>query len=74
MAYRLTPIIKEVMRVLKKHGVYIVRVRGDHIVVNKDPSLSRPIILVNEKRLSNAVRLNLLNECGIDKKEFEGIF
>jgi len=32
---------------------------------------------VNEKRLSNAVRLNLLKECeevGIKREEFEGVF
>ena len=74
MKYRLTPIVKKVMNVLEKHGFYIVRMRGDHIVVNKKPPLQRPIILVNEKRLSNAVRLNLLKECGIDLKEFENIF
>ena len=41
------------------------------------PPLRRPIVLVNEKRLSNAVRLNLIKECeeaGIKKEEFEGIF
>ncbi len=29
-------------------------------IINKTPSLRRPIVLVNKKRLSNAVRLNLL--------------
>ena len=54
--------------------------KGDHIIINKiegQPSLKRPIVLVNEKKLSNAVRLNLLKECeeiGIKKEEFEGIF
>jgi hypothetical protein len=58
----------------------IKRMKGDHIIINKQegfPSLKRPIVLVNEKRLSNAVRLNLLKECeeiGIKKEEFEGIF
>ena len=74
MVYRLTPVIKKVMKILRKHGFYIVRIRGDHIVVNKNPPLSRPIILVNEKKLSNAVRLNLLKECGINKEEFKEIF
>ena len=54
--------------------------RGDHIMINKLeglPQLRRPIVLVNEKRLSNAVRLNLLKECeeiGIKREEFEDIF
>ena len=51
--------------------------KGDHIIVNRNPPLKRPIVLVNEKRLSNAVRLNLLKECeevGIKKREFEDIF
>ena len=51
--------------------------RGDHIIVNKNPPLKRPIVLVNEKRLSNAVRLNLIKECkeaGIDIKELEELF
>lgn len=72
--FRLTPVIKEIMSILKRHGFYIIRMKGDHIIVNKNPPLRRPIVLVNEKRLSNAVRLNLLKECGIDKTEFNGIF
>lgn len=74
---RLTPILRKIMNILGKHGFYIIRIRGDHIIVNRNPQLKRPIILVNEKRLSNAVRLNLLKECGeagIKREEFEGIF
>lgn len=74
---RLTPVIKRVMKVLGKQGFYIVRMRGDHIIINREPALKRPIILVNEKRLSNAVRLNLIKECkeaGIKREEFDGIF
>lgn len=77
MALKLKPIIKEILSILKKHGFYIVRTKGDHIIINREPPLKRPIILVNEKKLSNAVRLNLLKECedcGIDRKEFNGIF
>ena len=77
MTLRLTPVIKRVMKVLRKYGFYIIRMRGDHIVINKHPSLKRPIILVNEKKLSNAVRLNLFKECekvGIKRAEFEGMF
>ncbi len=77
MSLRLKPVIKEIMKVLKKHGFYIVRMRGDHIVINRDPSLKRPIILVNEKKLSNAVRLNLLKQCeeyGIKREEFDRVF
>ena len=65
------------MKVLGKQGFYIVRMRGDHIIINREPALKRPIILVNEKRLSNAVRLNLIKECkeaGIKREEFDGIF
>ena len=74
---RLTPVIKRVMKVLGKQGFYIVRMRGDHIIINREPALKRPIILVNEKRLSNAVRLNLIKECkeaGIKREGFDGIF
>ena len=77
MSFRLKPVIKEIMSILKKYGFEIIRIRGDHIIVNKNPPLRRPIVLVNVKRLSNAVRLNLLKECencGIDKTEFNGIF
>ncbi len=77
MSFRLKPVIKEIISILKKYGFYIVRMRGDHIIVNRNPPLRRPIVLVNEKRLSNAVRLNLLKECescGINKKEFDEIF
>ena len=80
MGYRLSPIISEIISILKKHNLEIKRMKGDHIIINKRdnlPSLRRPIILVNEKRLSNAVRLNLLKECeeaGIKRTEFDGIF
>ena len=80
MGPRLTPVISSIISILKKHNLEIKRIRGDHIIINRTdglPSLKRPIILVNEKRLSNAVRLNLLKECeeaGIKREEFEGIF
>lgn len=80
MTYRLTPIVSKIMSVLKKHNLDIVRMRGDHIIINSVkpfPVLRRPIVLVNDKHLSNAVRLNLIRECkeiGINEEEFEGIF
>jgi hypothetical protein len=52
---------------------------GDHIKVNRPkeyPQLKRPIILVNDKILSNRVRINLLNEAeeaGIKREEFSHI-
>ena len=80
MGYRLTPIISKIVSVLRRYNLEIKRIRGDHIILNRVdslPSLKRPIGLVNEKRLSNAVRLNLLKECeeiGIKREEFEGTF
>ena len=80
MSYRLTPIISKIISILRKHNLEIKRIKGDHIIINRIgglPSLKRPIVLVNVKRPSNAVRLNLLKECeeaGIKRKEFEGIF
>ncbi|PIO07216.1 hypothetical protein COU59_03685 [Candidatus Pacearchaeota archaeon CG10_big_fil_rev_8_21_14_0_10_34_12] len=80
MSLRLTPIANKIISILKRHNFEIKRMRGDHIIINRVgnfPQLRRPIVLVNEKRLSNAVRLNLLKECeeaGIKKEEFEDIF
>jgi len=80
MGYRLTPVVSKIMSILNKHDLEIKRMKGDHIIINRKegcPSLRRPIVLVNEKRLSNAVRLNLLKECGeigINKEEFDDIF
>lgn len=80
MNYRLTPVVNRVISILKRYNFEIKRMRGDHIIINRIngmPQLRRPIVLVNEKRLSNAVRLNLLKECeeaGIKKEEFEGLF
>ncbi len=80
MNCRLTPVVSKIITILKKHSLEIKRMRGDHIVINRMDnlhSLKRPIILVNEKRLSNAVRLNLIKECqeiGINKEEFADIF
>jgi len=80
MGYRLTPVVSKIMSILNKHNLEIKRMKGDHIIINRKescPSLRRPIVLVNEKRLSNAVRLNLLKECeeiSINKEEFDEIF
>ena len=80
MSLKLTPIISEIISILKKHNLEIKRMKGDLIIINKIEGfqpLRRPIVLVNEKRLSNAVRLNLIKECeeiGINKEEFEDIF
>jgi len=79
MKYRLTPIIKKIMSVLDKHNLVIIKIQGDHIKINRPAGFSqlkRPIILVNEKKLSNKVRINLLNEseeAGINKSEFNHI-
>ena len=80
MGYGLTPVVTKIISILRKHDLEIKRMRGDHIIINRLdglPKLRRPIVLVNEKRLSNAVRLNLLKECeeiGIKREEFEDIF
>ena len=80
MGLKLTPVISKIMAILRKHSLEIKRMRGDHIIINrKEPlkPLRRPIVLVNEKRLSNAVRINLIKECeeaGIKREEFDGIF
>lgn len=77
MNLKLKSVIRKIINILKKQGFYIARMKGDHIIINRDPPLKRPIVLVNEKRLSNAVRLNLLNECkeaGIDVSELEKLF
>ncbi|MEX2017439.1 MAG: hypothetical protein WD876_03120 [Candidatus Pacearchaeota archaeon] len=63
MKYRLKSVVKEVVSILTKEGFFIERMRGDHIVINKKPSLRRPIVLVNVKKPSNIVRQNLLVAC-----------
>ena len=74
MKYRLKPQIQKIINVLKKHGFFILRIKGDHIIVNREPPLPRPIVIPNVKRISNVVRLNLLKESGVDEEEFDGIF
>ena len=72
MGYHFTPIITKVVSMLQKEGLFVDRMRGDHIVINKNPSLRRPIVLVNVKKPSNIVRQNLIRACveaGM-KKEF----
>jgi hypothetical protein len=67
------------MSVLNKHNLVIIKIEGDHIKINRPkgfPQLKRPIILVNDKILSNKVRINLLNEAeevGINRSEFNHI-
>jgi len=64
------------MSILNKHNLVIIKIEGDHIKINRPkgfPQLKRPIILVNDKILSNKVRINLLNEAeeaGINREEF----
>ena len=63
MKFRLTPKVQQVINILKKEGFKITRIKGDHVIVNKEPKLRRPIVLVNVKKPSNVVRLNLLKAC-----------
>ena len=63
MNYRFTSIVLKVIKILERNGFHVERMRGSHIIINRIPSLRRPIVIVNEKRLSNRVRLNLLVAC-----------
>ena len=63
MKYNFTPIIRKVVNILEKQGFFVEHMRGDHIKINKNPSLRRPIILVNVKKPSNIVRQNLMSNC-----------
>ena len=63
MKYHLKPIVQKVVNLLEREGFFIERMRGDHIIINKTPSLRRPIVLVNVKKPSNIVRQNLLSAC-----------
>jgi len=63
MKYRLKPIVQKVVKILEREGFRIERWNGDHIIINKTPSLRRPIVLVNVKKPSNVVRQNLLSAC-----------
>lgn len=63
MKYKLKPLVQKVVNLLKKEGFSIERMRGDHIIINKNPSLRRPIVLVNVKKPSNVVRQNILSAC-----------
>ncbi|MDO8508952.1 MAG: hypothetical protein Q7S27_04680 [Nanoarchaeota archaeon] len=74
MKYRLKPIVQKVVNILSKEGFFIQRMRGDHIIVNKNPPLRRPIVLVNVKKPTNIIRQNLLsacNEVGVSKEIIE---
>jgi len=74
---RLTPIVQKIMNVLCKYNFEIIKMKGDHVKINKIPPMKRPIILVNVKRLSNKVRQNLINEtedAGVPRKELEKLF
>jgi len=75
--YKLTPIVQKIINTLSKYGFEIIRMVGDHIKINKEPPLRRPIILVNEKKLSNKVRQNLIREAeegGVPREKLEKLF
>ncbi len=63
MTYRFKPIIRQIVSILQKEGFYVEHMRGDHIKINRNPSLRRPIILVNVKKPTNIVRQNLIANC-----------
>ena len=63
MKYNFKPIISKVISILEKQGFYVEHMRGDHIKLNRNPPLKRPIILVNVKQPSNIVRQNLIRNC-----------
>ena len=46
MAYKFTPIVIKVVKLLEKKGFHVERMSGGHIIINKIPSLRRPIVLV----------------------------
>ncbi|MEK6908645.1 MAG: hypothetical protein AABX23_01185 [Nanoarchaeota archaeon] len=74
MKYNLKPVVQKVVNILQKQGFFIERMRGDHIIVNKNPSLRRPIVLVNVKKPTNIVRQNLISACheaGLNKEIIE---
>ncbi|MBU2576289.1 MAG: hypothetical protein KKF50_01050 [Nanoarchaeota archaeon] len=77
MKYRLTPIAQKIMNVLRRYNFEIIKMKGDHIKINKILPMKRPIILVNVKRLSNKVRQNLIKEAedaGVPREELEKLF
>ena len=63
MKYHLKPVVQKVVNILGKEGFFVERMHGDHIIINKTPSLRRPIVLINVKKPSNIVRQNLLSAC-----------
>ena len=74
MTYNLKPIVQKVVNILQKQGFTIERMRGDHIIINKTPSLRRPIVLVNIKKPTNIVMQNLISACheaGVSKEIIE---
>ena len=74
MKYHLKPVVQKVVNILGKEGFFVERMHGDHIIINKTPSLRRPIVLVNVKKPSNIVRQNLLSACheaGVAKEIIE---
>ncbi|MCH7568553.1 MAG: hypothetical protein IIA87_03980 [Nanoarchaeota archaeon] len=48
MKYKLKPQIQKIINVLSKYGFYIVRMKGDHIIINRNPPLRRPIVMPKE--------------------------
>jgi|TARA_Y100000310_G_scaffold308415_1_gene351501 predicted RNA binding protein YcfA (HicA-like mRNA interferase family) len=74
---KLTPIVSKIMSLLRKEGFEIIRVKGSHLIINKIPSLKRPIIIPNRKRLTNIVVQNLIKQCKeikIDTSKIEELF
>ena len=60
----LTPIVKDILRILKKYGLEVKRIKGSHIAINRDHpnKLKRPIIIPNKNNLSIGVKRNLIKQ------------
>jgi len=64
MKYNFKPIISKVISILEKQGFYVEHMRGDHIKLNRNPPLKRPINLIRNCREAgiNEEILKELNE------------
>ena len=77
MAIKLKPIVRKIISFLEKQGFQIKRIKGSHVIINKTPSLKRPIVIPNKDKISNEVRQNLITQCqeiGINTSKLEDLF
>ena len=70
MSKKITPVhYKVLVKILKKFGLTIQRITGDHIIMSK-PGMKRPAVIQTKSSIAVPHIINNLKEASITRKEY----